>query len=88
MTRNKETKNKPDSREKPNGRGTATREMILAAARQTFSRHPYHAASIRMIADQGGFYHGLIRYHFPSKAAIFEAVVEELCRDLLAKNLA
>ncbi|MEW5734163.1 MAG: TetR/AcrR family transcriptional regulator, partial [Thermodesulfobacteriota bacterium] len=72
--------------EKADGRGAATREMILAAAREVFSRHPYHAASIRMIAAQGSFYHGLIRYHFPSKAAIFEAVVEEICSELLKQN--
>ncbi|MFZ5563553.1 MAG: TetR/AcrR family transcriptional regulator [Thermodesulfobacteriota bacterium] len=60
--------------------------MILAAARQVFATHPYNAASIRMVAAQGDFYHGLIRYHFPSKARIFEAVVEEACRSLCQAN--
>jgi len=67
-------------------KGEATREMILNAARAVFSRHPYHAASIRMIAKQGGFYHGLIRYHFSSKAAIFEALAEKSSQDLRAAN--
>ena len=73
--------------EKKSGKkGEATREMILNAARMVFSRHPYNAASIRMIAKQGGFYHGLIRYHFSSKAAIFEALAEKSCQNLRAAN--
>jgi AcrR family transcriptional regulator len=39
-----------------------------------------------MIAKQGGFYHGLIRYHFSSKAAIFEALTEKSSQDLQAAN--
>ncbi len=68
------------------GRGTSTRRMILDAAAKVFAGHPYNAASIRMIAARGDFYHGLIRYHFPSKAAIFEAVVETACRLLYEGN--
>lgn len=63
-----------------------TRQMILAAARQVFAVHPYNAASIRMIAARGDFYHGLIRYHFPNKATIFEAVVEDACHTLYLAN--
>ncbi len=60
--------------------------MILAAARQVFAAHPYNAASIRMIANKGDFYHGLIRYHFPNKASIFEAVVKDACCTLYHAN--
>ena len=67
-------------------KGDETRQMILAAARQVFAVHPYNAASIRMIAAQGDFYHGLIRYHFPSKAGIFEAVVDVSCRTIYREN--
>jgi len=70
----------------PGRRGNQTRGLILAAARSVFAAHPYNAASIRMIAAQGDFYHGLIRYHFPNKATIFEAVVEEACRTLYQDN--
>ena len=72
----------------PGKKGEATREMILNAARTVFSRYPYNAASIRMIAREGDFYHGLIRYHFSSKAAIFEALAEKSCRDLREANRA
>ena len=67
-------------------RGEETRRMILDAAIKVFAAHPYNAASIRMIATQGGFYHGLIRYHFPNKAIIFKTVVEEVNQNLLKAN--
>ncbi|MDY6905360.1 MAG: TetR/AcrR family transcriptional regulator [Thermodesulfobacteriota bacterium] len=56
-----------------------TREKILAAARKVFSGHPYKAATMRMIAAEGGFDHPLIRYYFPAKADLFKAVVQEAC---------
>ncbi|MFH1138975.1 MAG: TetR/AcrR family transcriptional regulator [Pseudomonadota bacterium] len=68
------------------GRGEETRRMILDAAIKVFAKNPYNAASIRMVAAQGGFYHGLIRYHFPNKAELFQTVVEEICRNLIQAN--
>ncbi len=79
MKKNKKT---VPSKTKKNDKGKDTRQMILNAARIVFARHSYNAASIRMIAAQGEFYHGLIRYHFPSKASIFEAVIKESCQIL------
>ncbi|MBN1470231.1 MAG: TetR/AcrR family transcriptional regulator [Syntrophaceae bacterium] len=67
-------------------RGSETRNMILEAARKVFATHPYNAASIRMVAAQGDFYHGLLRYHFPNKASLFEAVVEDACHSLYNAN--
>jgi AcrR family transcriptional regulator len=79
----KKTAKKLAPKNSPNGsRGEKTRRMILDAATKVFAMHPYNAASIRMIAAQGEFYHGLIRYHFPNKAKIFETVVEEACQNL------
>ncbi|MCX5850024.1 MAG: TetR/AcrR family transcriptional regulator [Deltaproteobacteria bacterium] len=66
--------------------GATTMEMILDAACAVFSRCPYEAASIRMIAAEGGFYHSLIRHHFPSKASIFEALSKEGCEELREAN--
>jgi AcrR family transcriptional regulator len=63
-------------------RGQATRERIIEAARTVFSRQPYHSASIRMIAAEGEFEHGIIRYHFPSKAILFETILKDICRDI------
>jgi AcrR family transcriptional regulator len=87
MKEKTETGKKGKSKSSPVvNRGAETRGMILAAARKVFATHPYNAASIRMIAAQGDFYHGLIRYHFPSKAGIFEAVAEDACRSLYEAN--
>lgn len=74
----------PDEKKSPYG--AATREMILTAACAVFSRCPYEAASIRMIAAEGGFYHSLIRHHFPSKASMFEAISKKVCEDFRETN--
>lgn len=68
-------------------KGKVTRERIIEAARRVFSEHPYHVASIRMIGKAGGFDHQLIRYYFPSKAELFEAVVAELCEEYFQGNI-
>ena len=67
-------------------RGEVTRARILAAARNVFARQSFHAASIRMIAREGDFAHGIIRYHFPSKAALFKEIVKETCEDFYSQN--
>jgi AcrR family transcriptional regulator len=82
----KSAKNKRPENDVIVNRGGDTRKIILEAAKKVFAAQPYNAASIRMIAARGNFYHGLIRYHFPNKAKIFEAVVEETCRSLHTAN--
>jgi AcrR family transcriptional regulator len=64
-----------------------TRQRIMAAARRVFAEYPYHSASIRMIGKAGRFNHALIRYHFPSKASLFEAVLTEICDELYRVNV-
>lgn len=59
-----------------------TQAAILKAACQIFAEKAYTAASIRMIAKEGGFPHGLIRYYYPTKADLFDAVAEKICADL------
>jgi TetR/AcrR family transcriptional regulator len=60
-----------------------TREKILAAARTVFSQHSYEAGSVRMIAKEGGFEFGLIRYYFPNKAELFKTVLKGACDEML-----
>ncbi|MFW6237510.1 MAG: TetR/AcrR family transcriptional regulator, partial [Desulfosudaceae bacterium] len=64
-----------------------TRKKILAAARRVFSRHPYKAATVRMIAAEGEFDHPLIRYYFPTKADLFAAVVADACEEYYQATL-
>jgi len=62
----------------------ATRAKIIGAARKVFTQYPYHAASLRMIGQQGGFTHSYIHYHFRTKAQLFEAVGQQLYEEYLA----
>lgn len=55
-----------------------TRKKILDSARKVFSEHPYNAASMRMIGKEGNFEHTIIRYHFSSKAELFETIFAEI----------
>ncbi len=73
-------KTKKDGRNKTK-KSAVTRAKILAAARRVFSRHPYKAATMRMIAADGDFDHPLIRYYFPTKADLFKAVMIEVCEE-------
>lgn len=83
---NKTGANKAARDTKPRPRAEATRAKIMATARKVFSRYPYPAASMRMIGKEGGFDHEIIRYHFPSKAALFETIAREICEDLYQAN--
>ena len=56
----------------------ATRKRITDAAIKVFTNYPYDAASIRMIGQEGGFNHSFVRYHFKSKARLFEEVSKSL----------
>ncbi len=57
-------------------RKTETRKAIVEAAIKVFSDYPYDSASIRMIGKEAGIEHPLINYYFPTKAALFEEVLE------------
>lgn len=60
----------------------ATKEMIIVAARKVFAKHPYHKASIRMIASEGGFHFSLINHYF-TKSELFGAVASQVSEELL-----
>ena len=59
-----------------------TREMLLDAAELAFSEGGYRGASIRQITGRAHANLGAVTYHFGTKAALFEAVVERAMRDL------
>ena len=64
-----------------------TREKILEAATQVFAEYPYHTASIRMIGKAAGVEHPLINYYFPTKAALFEAVIDDVADEYYRANM-
>lgn len=53
------------------------REQILKAARQVFVRKGLAATKIADIAAAAGTSHGLVYHYFPSKEAVYSAIVEE-----------
>ncbi|HET7326380.1 MAG TPA: TetR/AcrR family transcriptional regulator [Nocardioidaceae bacterium] len=60
----------------------ALRREILAVAQRLFSTLGFRATSLQMIADEVDCSKAALLYHFTTKAAIFDALVEGLVDDL------
>ena len=58
-------------------RAEAQRERILAAAKQCFIEHGFHAASMASIAEAAGMSPGLVYRYVENKSAIVLAIIEE-----------
>ncbi|QIZ76343.1 TetR/AcrR family transcriptional regulator [Ferrimonas lipolytica] len=59
-----------------------TRDNIVCAAAELFSRKGFNAVSIREIADEVGVSHGLIRHHFGNKLQIWIKICEFILDDV------
>jgi AcrR family transcriptional regulator len=57
-------------------RGDATREQILAAAREVLAADGYTGTSTRAIAERAGVQLSLVHYHFGGKRGLLAAVLE------------
>jgi AcrR family transcriptional regulator len=55
-----------------------TREAILASALRLFAKHGVLGASIDQIAQAAGITKGAVYWHFDSKDALFEAILERI----------
>jgi AcrR family transcriptional regulator len=62
-----------------------TRAALLAEARTAFLAHGYAGAPIDEVVARAGLTKGALYHHFGSKLGLFEAVVDELYRDLEAR---
>ncbi len=60
---------------RPNRRGAETRSKILDVAEHAFARDGYAGAHLQHIAEQIGVQKTALYYYFPSKAALYEAVL-------------
>lgn len=66
------------------GRGRDRRRAILEAARRLFLDRGYAGTSMEAIAAAAGVSKATLYSHFTGKEALFGAIVEERCRNLLA----
>ena len=73
-----------DTRSDPDT-GAATRSALRDAALTAFARNGFNGASVRMITSRAGVNLGAITYHFGSKRALYEAVLEGELRPLLGR---
>jgi AcrR family transcriptional regulator len=52
------------------------RERILESAAKVFGQHGYRLASMELVAQESGLSRQALYHHFPTKEALFRAVVE------------
>jgi TetR/AcrR family transcriptional regulator len=74
---------KPRSDRDPS-RTDDARARILAAAEQVFAERGYGAATTREIAERAGLGKRMLFYYFPSKDAVYRAVLERIIAGLMA----
>ena len=63
-----------------------TRDKLLQAAFEEIYRRGFQAASLETILDQAGVTKGALYHHFPDKAALGHAVVDDVVADLLLER--
>jgi AcrR family transcriptional regulator len=63
-----------------------TRAALVAAGRHHFGQHGFADTSVEEIARQARVTTGALYHHFPTKAALFEAVFEQVHRDIMAAS--
>ncbi|MFK0049467.1 ScbR family autoregulator-binding transcription factor [Streptomyces sp. NPDC090741] len=65
-------------------RAARTRETLIRSAAETFDRDGFSVASLTAISSLAGVSNGALHFHFPSKAALANAVEEAALTRLLA----
>lgn len=61
--------------------GTERRAVILEAARRVFAEYGYEGAKTLVIANEARVSEALVYRHFPSKLALYRAVLRQLVRE-------
>ncbi len=63
----------------------ATRSLLIAVARESFTEHGYAATSIDDIIQHAGVARGALYHHFSGKEALFRAVYESVEHEVVAR---
>jgi AcrR family transcriptional regulator len=63
-------------------KGIATRDRLIAAGRELFGERGYEATSIEAILEAGGVARGALYHHFPTKQALFDAVLDRVVAEI------
>jgi AcrR family transcriptional regulator len=63
-------------------RGRATRDRLIAAARELFGARGYDGTSIEAVLESAGVARGALYHHFPTKEALFDAVLDQVVADV------
>ena len=66
-------------------RRAATTEAILTAARRLFGSRGFAATTMDEIAEAARIAKGAVYHHFKTKEAVFEAVFDQVSRDLVVE---
>lgn len=73
----------PDlGKDKREAQGDATRQALVAAAREMFGESGYAATSIDDVAARAGVTKGALYHHFGGKANLFQEVYEQVMREV------
>jgi len=65
-------------------RGAATRQLLLAGARQLFAERGFDDVSIELVLKETKVSKGALYHHFNSKVALFVAVLEDVESHIVA----
>jgi AcrR family transcriptional regulator len=63
-------------------RGKATRERLVATARELFGRDGYEATSVEAVLREAGVARGSLYHHFENKTALFDAVLDQVVGEI------
>src|SRR5664279_2413930 len=74
----------PETRRTQAERTAATQARLLAAGRALFATDGYAAVSTQAIVDAAGVTRGALYHQFGDKAGLFDAVYEDVERDVVA----
>jgi AcrR family transcriptional regulator len=65
-------------------KGRATRERLVATARELFGRDGYDATSVEAVLKASGVARGSLYHHFDNKTALFDAVLDQVIAEAAA----